>query len=236
MKTYCSEELSKANGQDGSQTLVAVNGQVYDLTGSKKWAGGRHMNRHCAGADLTADIKSAPHGVDVLERFERVGFLQDEAQPAAAGLKGQVAAWLDRRPFFKRHPHPAAAHLPVGVIMAALLFELIALASGSARTEWAAFCCLLLVLVSIPAAMASGYFTWWVNYECASHRIIAWKRRLAWLALAVAALSALTRLFAADFLDVSDGRVILYVASVLALTVLISAIGFLGGKLTFPYE
>ena len=52
MKVYTSEELSKVDGTGAAAVLVAVNGKVYDVSSSKKWVRGRHMNRHQAGRDL----------------------------------------------------------------------------------------------------------------------------------------------------------------------------------------
>jgi predicted heme/steroid binding protein len=41
------------------------------------WKKGLHQVLHTAGADLTTEIDSAPHGADLLERFPVVGMLID---------------------------------------------------------------------------------------------------------------------------------------------------------------
>lgn len=236
MKDYTLEELRKGNGQNGHPTLVVIHGKVYDLSQSKKWINGRHMKRHQAGCDLTTDIGAAPHGMEVLEAFKVVGDYQPVSQVPATGARAVVDSWLQRHPFFQRHPHPAVVHLPVGIVVAMAVFELLALLTGSPKMEWAAFCCLAMVLVSLPPAIATGYFTWWINYECATSSILVWKRRLAWIALPLGALAVLVRLSLADPLQLGNAMVVLYVAFVAALTMAISCIGFLGGKLTFPYD
>jgi len=237
VKSYTAEELAQANGEDGKITLVAVEGKVYDVSASKRWVRGEHMKRHRAGADLTTDIKAAPHGLEVLERFEAVGILEESRKEPEAGFKGRIDLWLDRHPFFRRHPHPAVVHIPVGVMTVVPLFELGGLATNSACTEWAALCGLIVGLLSIPAAMMTGYFTWWINYDASDSRIILMKRRLAWVALVLGALAIVLRLFVlADPLETRNIYVIGYVVSLIALTVIVSCIGFLGGKLTFPYE
>jgi predicted heme/steroid binding protein/uncharacterized membrane protein len=237
VKVYTSEELAQANGEDGKNSLVAVEGKVYDVSASKRWVHGEHMKRHRAGIDLTDDIKAAPHGLEVLERFESVGVYEKERKEPAAGLKGRIDPWLDRHPFFRRHPHPAVVHIPVGLMTVVPLFELAGLATNSSCTEWAALSCLTLAWLSIPAAMMTGYFTWWINYDASDSSIILRKRRLAWVAVALGALAiALRLLVLVDPLETRNIYVIVYVLSLVTLTVIVSCIGFLGGKLTFPYE
>lgn len=69
-------ELSQFNGQNGSKSLVAVNGIIYDLSTSKLWQSGIHKNLHTAGQDLTYYIiKSSPHGLGVIKQFPSYGVL-----------------------------------------------------------------------------------------------------------------------------------------------------------------
>ena len=49
------------------------------------------MRRHHAGHELSADIKAAPHGLDVLDRYPQVGVLKKEA-PGVEVPK--ALAWL----------------------------------------------------------------------------------------------------------------------------------------------
>ncbi|HIH70844.1 MAG TPA: cytochrome B5, partial [Methanothermobacter thermautotrophicus] len=44
------------------------------------WRDGRHQAGHSAGSDLTEDIKKAPHGAELLERFPVVGVLIDRGK------------------------------------------------------------------------------------------------------------------------------------------------------------
>ena len=236
MNTYCGEDLSKANGKDGNKTFVAVDGKVFDLSKSEKWKNGLHMNRHHAGGDLSAELEAAPHGREVFERFEQVGEYEPTPEKSMSGVKGKVDSWLCRHPFFRRHPHPAAVHVPVGVMMVVPLFEILALLTNSPATEWAAYCCLIVVLLALPPSMATGYFTWWINYDCADHRIINWKKRLAWLAFLLAIGTVILGACIDQPLDLSDPIVLIYVGGLFILTLIIAAIGFLGGNLTFPYQ
>jgi predicted heme/steroid binding protein/uncharacterized membrane protein len=237
VKSYTPEDLAKSNGEDGKTCLVAVEGNVYDVSASKRWIRGTHMKRHRAGTDLTNDIKAAPHGLEVLDRFEAVGVYEPPREKAPTGLKGRIDQWLDDHPFFRRHPHPAIVHLPVGLLAVAPLFELGGLATNSSCTEWAAVCCSIVGLISIPAAMLTGYFTWWINYDASDSPIIRMKRRLAWMALILGSVVIILRFFVlTDPLEIRSAYVNLYVIGLVTVTAIVSCIGFLGGKLTFPYE
>ena len=69
---FTADELDDHDGT-GSRTLIAANGEVYDVSSSPMWKDGMHAGRHKAGQDLTEYLKNAPHEPDVLERYERVG-------------------------------------------------------------------------------------------------------------------------------------------------------------------
>jgi predicted heme/steroid binding protein len=75
MRRFTREELSLYDGRDGSPAYVACEGTVYDVTPSFLWQKGRHQVRHMAGTDLTAELDTAPHGMELLERFPIVGVL-----------------------------------------------------------------------------------------------------------------------------------------------------------------
>jgi len=237
MKVYSPEELAANNGKEGKPVLVAVDGKVYDLSASKLWAGGTHTRRHEAGADLSKWIRSAPHKLDVLERFQQVGVFQEKSEPQLAPPRTKIDLWLDRHPFFRRHPHPAIVHLPLGLICGVAIFEAAALITGSAKTEWAAFCCTALGVVFIPAAMLTGYITWWINYGAADLPVVRKKRRLAWTALAVGCVALLLRLFAVmEPLGAADPYFAVYLVTLAALVTVVSYVGYLGGTITFPYK
>lgn len=236
MKNYTPEELADQNGGEDKPALVAVDGKVYDVSASKRWIRGNHMKRHQAGRDLTDEIQGAPHGTEVLDRVAMVGNYVPASRELSVGLKGKIDAWLDEHPFFRRHPHPAVVHYPVGMLSVAPVFYFVGLATGSARTEWAAYCSLIIGLLSIPAAMTTGYFTWWMNYDTSDSPIIRMKRRLAWIALFVGIFSCSVRtILVVDPLRITDIFVMIYLSTLLILAVLASYVGFLGGKLTFPY-
>jgi len=236
MKVYTPQELAEHSGSGGKNTLVGIDGKVYDLSGSKKWVNGSHMKRHQAGRDLSREIKAAPHGQEVLENFDMVGALQAVSEEPLQGFRGRVEVFLERFPWFRRHPHPAAVHVPIGLIIVAPVLEFIAIVTGSERTEWAVFCCLALALVTFPAVILTGYFSWWVNYECAESRIITIKRRLAWVSFVLNGTAVLMRGFIVEPLRFTDAAGIIYGIMIVALAGLVAYVGYLGGNLTFPYD
>ncbi|MCD6121717.1 MAG: hypothetical protein J7K04_07765, partial [Spirochaetales bacterium] len=60
MKKIKRSELSKYNGDNGMPIYIANNGNIYDVTSSFLWRGGRHQVLHKAGRDLTEELKHAP--------------------------------------------------------------------------------------------------------------------------------------------------------------------------------
>lgn len=86
-RTFTPEELGKYVGKKGLPVYVAVDGIIYDVTKSRSWKTGRHMNQHNSGVDLSDAIRTkAPaaihKGGKILERFPKVGVLVLET-PAA---------------------------------------------------------------------------------------------------------------------------------------------------------
>lgn len=87
------EELAGYDGREGRPAYAAVNGKIYDFTGSKLWTAGNHMQQHQAGKDLTEALRNAPHVRAVIERFPVVSLLEEpEPQPAPALGKWLVGA------------------------------------------------------------------------------------------------------------------------------------------------
>ena len=75
MREFTIEELKEYDGRDGI-SYIAYNGNVYDVSESRRWHTGNHQSMHRAGTDLTGQIKRAPHSADRLKRFPIVGELK----------------------------------------------------------------------------------------------------------------------------------------------------------------
>jgi predicted heme/steroid binding protein len=79
MKVFSPGELAEYDGVKKKQIYFAFRGKVYDASGSFLWKGGKHQVLHKAGWDLTGELESAPHGMDLLERLPVIGTLADGA-------------------------------------------------------------------------------------------------------------------------------------------------------------
>ena len=74
-------ELGQCDGQEGRPAYIAFRGAVYDVSDSRLWKNGNHLNRHPAGTDLTEVLSQAPHGDDKVMAMPRVGSLLEEKEP-----------------------------------------------------------------------------------------------------------------------------------------------------------
>lgn len=84
-----SEELAHYDGKEGRPAWFALDGTIYDATGSRFWKQGLHMGRHQAGTDLTEALRLAPHGADTVKAMPVAGALAVKA-PRRAPLHERV--------------------------------------------------------------------------------------------------------------------------------------------------
>lgn len=160
------KKLTEKNGKEGKPAHVAANGKVYDVTDSKMWKNGLHMNRHHAGSDLTDSLGAAPHGDEVLNRFKQVGILKtDVTGEAKPPLPNWLNKFFEAYPFLKRHPHPMVVHFPMAFFIAAALFLFWYYVISPARPLLDAILYMhILGTLSLPATLATGWLSWKVNY------------------------------------------------------------------------
>ena len=76
MERFSKEELAKNSGKNGAPAYIAYKSSIYDVSGSFLWKNGKHQVTHGAGTDLTDELMNAPHGAEVLERFQAVGVME----------------------------------------------------------------------------------------------------------------------------------------------------------------
>jgi predicted heme/steroid binding protein len=68
-KTFTLDELAQFDGADGAPSYVAVDGVIYDVTGSRAWPSGQHSRCDLgamAGQDLSELITQAPANMRAL--------------------------------------------------------------------------------------------------------------------------------------------------------------------------
>ena len=233
--------LKAFDGKDGRPAYICAGGRVIDVTGSRLWAGGRHMARHEAGRDLSVDLASAPHGPEVLDRYPQVGTLVNAPapSPAAAGAPGLppiVSAVLKRWPILRRHPHPATVHFPIFFSVCATFFSLLYSLSGKSTFDATAFYCLIGALVFMPAGIATGLATWRINYMGRPMRPVAIKRLLSFAVVLDLAVVTFWRGCVPSAPGIASAGGIVYLLLVVALAPAVLTIGYLGGTLTFPLD
>jgi predicted heme/steroid binding protein/uncharacterized membrane protein len=245
-KKFTRAELATFHGEDGRPAYVAYKGVVIDVSSSKLWRDGMHMKRHVAGQDLTEEILAAPHDVDVLDRFPRVGILEDEIigvssgegprvePPIARSVPGFVARFLERHPFFMRHPHPMTVHFPIVFFISAPLFTALALITGVTAFEVTAVNCLGAALLFSLVVIPTGLFTWWVNYGAQRIRAVTIKIVLSLLQFVMGLSAFIWRLSDPTVLRRGGGETVVYLMMVFSLLPMIIVVGWYGATLTFP--
>ena len=234
MREFTSEELLRFNGKDGNPTYVAFHGKVYDVSKSRLWPKGLHMNRHASGKDLSADFSAAPHGTEVFERYPQVGVLKQEPSEGLKPLPSFLRGLLERFPTARRHPHPVMVHFPIAFLMASSLFAVLYLFFKTPTFEFTSFYLLLLGSIASPFAMITGLLTWWVNYGLKLSPLIKRKIELSVLLLFLEIILVVWRSSTPEVF--SQSMPLLYLVLMVILTPVVLLLGYFGGQMTFPVE
>lgn len=72
-------QLAKADGKNGRDCYVAVDGTVYQIKDFSLWQNGKHAPSNglaYCGADLSSVINKSPHGRKILDILIKIGPLQ----------------------------------------------------------------------------------------------------------------------------------------------------------------
>jgi predicted heme/steroid binding protein/uncharacterized membrane protein len=234
MKEYTSEELLRFNGKDGNPTYIAFQGKVYDVSKSRLWPKGLHMNRHTSGKNLSADISAAPHGTEVLGRYPQVGTLKKEPSEGLKHLPSFLQGLLEQFPIARRHPHPVMVHFPIAFLTASSLFAVLHLFFKRPTFESTSFYLLLLGSIASPFAIITGLLTWWVNYGLKLSHLIRRKIELSILLLFLDVVLIVWRSWSPEAF--SQSLPTLYLILVVILTPVVFLLGYYGGQMTFPIE
>ncbi len=234
MKEFSVEELARYDGQNGNPAYVAYRGDVYDVSNSKLWRNGRHMNRHHAGSDLTTDIQAAPHEPDILNRCPKVGTVKKAAEEPR--VPAALAGMIKKYPMLQRHPHPMTVHFPIAFAFSPPVFIVLYLVTGLKSFEITAFHCLGAGILFTAVGIASGFYTWWLNYMARMMGVLKKKIPLAFAMLTVEIILFIWRLKVPDILDPVGGSGLIYLVFVFALLPMVTLIGWYGASITFPVE
>jgi len=235
MKEFDADELARFNGENGNPIYVAYDGKVYDVSESKLWRKGQHMNRHRSGNDLTSDLQAAPHESNVLERYPQVGIFK-KAVVEAQKIPQPIAWLIGRFPFLRRHPHPMTVHFPIVFVLSTAFFNILYLVTGLKSFELTALHCLAGGILFTVVGISTGIYTWWLNYLAKPLKAVKIKLPLTILMLITETVIFIWRRATPGILDsVSVGSVV-YFLLVLALIPMITMVGWFGASMTFPVE
>ena len=234
MKEFDANELAQYNGEDGKPIYISYQGKVYDVSESKLWRNGLHMKRHHAGQDLTSDIQVAPHEPDVLERYPQVGTLKKEV--VELEIPRPLAWLLAKVPMLRRHPHPMTVHFPIVFGFSVTVFNILYLITGIKSLEITALHCLGAGILFTAVAIATGLYTWWLNYMAKPLKAVKIKMPLSMILLVVQIFAFFWRLTVPDVMESIQGINIFYLLLVLSLFPIVVVIGWFGAFLTFPVE
>jgi len=234
-KEFSLEELKAFNGADGKPVYIVYRDRVIDVSTSKHWHTGHHMGAHYAGQDLTREFEAAPHGPEVFERFPEVGIVR-QADTGQEKTPAFLSRLFHYAPLLRRHPHPMVVHFPIVFMMSTAGFNLLFLLTGNRSFEITAWYCLWGgVLFSLPA-IATGLFTWWLNYEAEYFRQVIIKMILSPLMVLLGTALLIWRHMDPEILVSLQPVSYLYFGGTLALAVMAGAIGWFGGTLSFPLD
>jgi len=233
MKEIDIQTLSECTGKDGRPVLVAYEGKVYDLSMSKLWGTGLHMNRHQAGQDLTSDIHAAPHTSAVLQKFPQVGVLKKTLNTERKIPKA-LSKILNQFPMLRRHPHPMVVHFPIAFMFSAPVFTLLYLLTRIESLEVTAVYCLGGGFLFTPLAMLTGWFTWWLNYLGKTMKAVTIKIWLSFSLLLIQMMVLSWRVLDPTILRSLHGESILYLLLMFSVIPVVTIIGWYGATLTFP--
>lgn len=235
MKEFDLTSLAEFNGKDGKPVYIAYQGRVFDVSASKLWKGGLHMNRHHAAQDLSTELQAAPHSEEVFERYPQIGILTEKTV-LQRSMPAFVTFLIDRFPFFERHPHPMTVHFPIVFMLSAVFFNILYLLTCIHSFEITAFHCLIGGIVFTPVAMLTGFFTWWLNYLARPVRAVTLKIILSCILFVLASGILYWKIADPVIMDVPGIARIIYLTINLSLLPLVSIIGWLGASLTFPIK
>ena len=222
-------ELHEFDGKEERKAYVAYEGKVYDVSASKLWRNGVHVKTHHAGHDLTRAMAAAPHGPEVMERFEAIAELVEERAAAAAESAIKTPPrWAEL--ILNEHPHPISVHFPIALCISAALLSFLALFIDEPSLHKASFYNMVIAVLSTPVALFTGVLSWYYNYSGIWTHIYRMKTYLSILLILEFAV-----ILVIEFAVPGGGLWgWVHTLTVLATAPTVMALGYYGGKITFP--
>ncbi len=127
-------------------------------------------------------------------------------------------------------------HFPIVFTFAVPAFCLLYLITGVKSFEVTAFHSLGAAIVFTPITMATGFYTWWLNYLSKWIRPVIIKQTFSFILFPLEIALFVWRFQRPDILGPLPPAGVLYFLLVVLLFALTTVIGWYGAKLTFPTE
>ncbi len=225
MKDFDPKRLEEFNGKEGHSCYVSVEGKVYDISESELWKDGKHIECHAAGRELAESLENAPHGKEVLDKFQQVGILKTTSDTKAK----QPPAWAAL--LLKQHPHPITVHFPQALLSLAPLFLILFYITGNGHFERTCYYLGIAGLLTSFPAVLTGFFHWNFKYGASKKGIYVLKMTMSLLLFfytaVVVSIHTVRGILLPEPIDIL--MLILY----LMLVPLAVATGHTGGKIVF---
>jgi predicted heme/steroid binding protein/uncharacterized membrane protein len=222
-------EFQQFNGKDGKPTYIAYKSHIYNVSKSKHWKNGVHMNSHMAGEDLTDAFSGAPHGEELLEGLETVGILEGEIEYSPADERQEVLRDLYR----KFHPHPVFIHFPIGSFFLGAVLQFLFLITRNSSLENAAFYAFVFGTLTEFPAVASGIISWWLNYNLTLTNIFKNKLIFSIILLVISCFIVIIRFCIADISVQVNIFSLIYNISIFSTIIILVILGYYGGRITW---
>ena len=227
------DSLKESDGKEGRPTYVVHNGKVYDVSASKRWKNGQHMNIHFAGQDLTSHFPMAPHGEEVFERVDMVGRFGGSTMDEPDEEKGIKERLF--RLYKEYHPHPITVHFPIALFIFSAIMHILYLLLGRPYTVAASgLYAFIFATITTPVAIGAGFISWWLNYNRTMTSIFRKKIFGSFALLFMGLLALGWRVVDPSILDGSELETWLYFILIIGTWPLVTFIGYQGSKITFP--
>ncbi len=223
------DELKKFDGKDGRPAYIAYKGNIYDITGSKMWKNGSHINRHFAGDDLTHQMSVAPHSDDVMSRYKIVDTLEPEVKTE------KIDKMEGLREFYRKfHPHPVLIHFPMALFFFTCMMQVLFLIYDYSPFEHAAYFSLFTSVVFAYPATVSGIFSWWINYQSLLTKTFKIKLFMSIILLIITSGTLLIRILIPEIAFTQGTGFYVYHLLLFLSFPIITTVGYFGGKITWP--
>lgn len=187
------------------------------------------------GADKSKFIEVEPEEQVQPSKPEEKAPKEPKKQTGPVTAKSKASKLFDTatRLMAKHHAHPISVHIPNGLLPVSILFVFIATYFDAPQLDMAAFANMVVVLISMPLVLFSGYNDWKKIYGGNLTKIFLGKMISGGFVLASVATLVIWRISDPAIVTVPSSDRNIYLIICLVALVSSGFAGLLGGKLVF---